>query len=151
MTWEITRAGSQGLTENNARFGVMRIMRAIQQSQLTAGGDAPWVRLIGRYQPSARPPRSRSSGSASNPRPSSWADFDDRDYLEAFELAGRGRHPPRLPDGPVDAEPAGPGGEAAPVGAPGWPGGSTCVAAGPVARGRFAAGLCASPRPPWRR
>ena len=32
------RAGSSGLTENNARFGVMRIMRSIQESQLVAGG-----------------------------------------------------------------------------------------------------------------
>jgi hypothetical protein len=87
VTWEITRAGSQGLTENNARFGVMRIMRAIQQSQLTAGGDAPRVRLVGRYQlPGAAAPvtviRLRFE-----PSTVERADFDDRDYLEAFELA----------------------------------------------------------------
>jgi hypothetical protein len=87
VTWEITRAGSQGLTENNARFGVMRIMRAIQQSQLTAGGDAPRVRLIGRYQlPGATAPvtvvRLRFE-----PSTVERADFDDRDYLEAFDLA----------------------------------------------------------------
>jgi hypothetical protein len=87
VTWEITRAGSQGLTENNARFGVMRIMRAIQQSQLTAGGDAPRVRLIGNYQlPGATAPvtvvRLRFE-----PSTVERADFDDRDYLEAFELA----------------------------------------------------------------
>jgi hypothetical protein len=87
VTWEIRRAGSPGLTENNARFGVMRIMRAIQQSQLSAGGDAPAVRLIGRYQ---------LAGSASpvtvvrlrfNPSTVEQGDFDDRNYLEAFELA----------------------------------------------------------------
>ena len=87
VIWEITRAGSQGLTENNARFGVMRIMRALQQSQLTAGGDAPRVRLQGRYQlPGAATPvavvRLRFE-----PSTVEQADFDDRDYLEAFELA----------------------------------------------------------------
>ena len=87
VTWEITRAGSQGLTENNARFGVMRIMRAIQQSQLAAGGAAPPVRLVGRYQlPGATSPvtvvRLRFQ-----PSTVERADFDDRDYLEAFELA----------------------------------------------------------------
>jgi hypothetical protein len=87
VTWEIKQAGSQGLTENNARFGVMRIMRAIQQSQLTAGGDAPRVRLIGRYQlPGATAPvtvvRLRFE-----PSTVERSDFDDRDYLEAFDLA----------------------------------------------------------------
>jgi hypothetical protein len=87
VTWEITRAGSEGLTENNARFGVMRIMRAIQQSQLSAGGDAPRVRLLGRFQlPGAAAPvtvvRLRFE-----PATVERADFDDRDYLEAFELA----------------------------------------------------------------
>jgi hypothetical protein len=87
VTWEIKRAGSQGLTENNARFGVMRIMRAIQQSQLTTGGAAPRVRLLGRYQ---------LPGSASpvtvvrlrfDPSTVERGDFNDRRYLEAFELA----------------------------------------------------------------
>jgi hypothetical protein len=87
VTWEIRRAGSQGLTENNARFGVMRIMRAVQQSQLTAGGDAPAVRLLGRYQlPGETAPvtvlRLRFA-----PSTVERADFDDRDYLDAFELA----------------------------------------------------------------
>ena len=87
VTWEIRRAGSPGLTENNARFGVMRIMRAIQETQLAAGGDAPTVRLLGRYQ---------LAGAASPvtvvrlrfaPSTVERGDFDDRDYLEAFELA----------------------------------------------------------------
>jgi hypothetical protein len=87
VTWTITRAGTQGLTENNARFGVMRIMRAIQESQLAAGGRAPRVRLLGRYQlPGAATPttvvRLRFE-----PSTVERADFDDRDYLEAFELA----------------------------------------------------------------
>jgi hypothetical protein len=87
VTWEIKRAGSQGLTENNARFGVMRIMRAIQQSQLTAGGSAPQVRLVGRYQlPGSAAPvtvvRLRF-----DPDTVERGDFNDRRYLEAFELA----------------------------------------------------------------
>ena len=87
VTWEIKQAGSQGLTENNARFGVMRIMRVIQQTSAAAGGGAPAVRLLGRYQ---------LAGSASpvtvvrlrfDPSTVERGDFDDRDYLEAFELA----------------------------------------------------------------
>ena len=87
VTWEIRRAGSQGLTENNARFGVMRFMRAIQQTQLTAGGSAPRVRLVGRYQlPGSAAPvtvvRLRF-----DPDTVERGDFNDRRYLEAFELA----------------------------------------------------------------
>jgi len=87
VTWEIRRAGSQGLTKNNARFGVMRIMRAIQQSQLTAGAAASGVRLLGRYQ---------QPGSATpvtvvrlrfEPATVARGGFEDRRYLEAFELA----------------------------------------------------------------
>ena len=40
-------------TENNARFGVMRIMRAIQQSQLTAGGSPDT--LVFAYQHPTQP------------------------------------------------------------------------------------------------
>jgi hypothetical protein len=87
VTWEIRQAGSQGLTENNARFGVMRIMRVVQQRQLSAGGAAPGVRLLGRYQlPGSATPvtvvRLRF-----DPATVRRADFDDRRYLEAFELA----------------------------------------------------------------
>jgi hypothetical protein len=87
VTWEITQAGSRGLTENNARFGVMRIMRAIQQTQLSAGGAAPAVRLVGQYQlPGAATPvtvvRLRF-----DPATVERSDFDDRRYLQAFELA----------------------------------------------------------------
>jgi hypothetical protein len=94
VTWDIRRAGSQGLTENNARFGVMRIMRAIQQSQLTAAGDPPRVRLAGRYQlPGGTAPvtvvRLRFE-----PGTVERGDFEDRNYLEAFELADGARiHP----------------------------------------------------------
>jgi hypothetical protein len=87
VTWEIRQAGSRGLTENNARFGVIRIMRAVQQTQLAAGGAAPVVRLLGQYQlPGAAAPvtviRLRF-----NPTTVERAEFDDRRYLEAYELA----------------------------------------------------------------
>ena len=87
VTWEIRRAGSKGLTENNARFGVLRILRAIQQSQLTAAGAAPGVRLLGRYQlPGSATPvtvlRLRF-----DPSTVARGRFEDRRYLEAFELA----------------------------------------------------------------
>jgi hypothetical protein len=84
VTWEVTPAGSTGLTRNNARFGVMRIMRAVQQS-----GAVPdqGVRLVGRYQlPGGTAPttvvRLRFASSTV-----ARTDFDDRRYLEAFELA----------------------------------------------------------------
>jgi hypothetical protein len=87
VTWEIRQAGSRGLTENNARFGVIRIMRAVQQTQLAAGGAAPVVRLLGQYQlPGTAAPvtviRLRF-----NPTTVERAEFDDRRYLEAYELA----------------------------------------------------------------
>jgi hypothetical protein len=94
VTWEIRRAGSAGLTENNARFGVMRIMRAIQQTGVATGDDYQGVRLIGRHQlPGAAAPttvvRLRFARSTVG-----RAEFDDRRYLEAFELAdGAAIHP----------------------------------------------------------
>jgi hypothetical protein len=65
----------------------MRIMRAIQQSQLTTAGDPPRVRLAGRYQlPGGAAPvtvvRLRFE-----PGTVERGDFEDRNYLEAFELA----------------------------------------------------------------
>jgi hypothetical protein len=87
VTWDIRRAGSPGLTKNNARFGVMRIMRTIQQSQLTAGGGAPRVRLVGRYQPAGSATPVTVVRLRFDPSTVERADFDDRNYLEAFELA----------------------------------------------------------------
>jgi hypothetical protein len=85
VTWEITRAGSQGLTENNARFGVMRIMRAYQQSEL-AGGDRE-VRLNGRFQPPGQAAPTTVVRLRFAPATVARTEFDDRRYLEAFELA----------------------------------------------------------------
>jgi hypothetical protein len=87
VTWEITRAGSSGLTKNNARFGVMRIMRAIQQTTTAAGGDAPTVRLLGRYQLAGSSAPVTVVRLRFDPSTVERADFDDRRYLEAFELA----------------------------------------------------------------
>jgi hypothetical protein len=86
VTWEITPAGSRGLTENNARFGVMRIMRAVQESQLAAGG-APEVRLVGRYQAPGSATPATVVRLRFGPATVERGDFDDRRYLEAFQLA----------------------------------------------------------------
>ena len=111
----------------------MRIMQAIQQSQLTAGGDAPQVRLIGRYQHPGRPARSRCR-LRFEPSTVERSDFDDRDYLEAFDLADAAViH--RLPRaGPMGAERAGTWRRTAPVGSPAGQAGRP-AAAGPAARG----------------
>jgi hypothetical protein len=87
VTWEITRAGSPGLTRNNARFGVMRIMRAVQQAATAAGGDTPTVRLVGRYQLAGSPDPATVVRLRFDPSTVEKGDFDDRRYLEAFELA----------------------------------------------------------------
>jgi hypothetical protein len=87
VTWDIQRAGSQGLTENNARFGVMRIMRVIQQSQLTGAGDPPRVRLVGRYQLPGQATPVPVVRLRFDPGTVERGDFEDRNYLEAFELA----------------------------------------------------------------
>ena len=87
VTWEITQAGSPGLTKNNARFGVMRIMRAVQQASVAAGGDAPAVRLLGRYQLAGSPDPVTVVRLRFDPSTVERGDFDDRRYLEAFELA----------------------------------------------------------------
>jgi hypothetical protein len=87
VTWQIKQAGSQGLTENNARFGVMRIMRAVQQTQLSAGGAAPVVRLLGQYQLAGASTPVTVVRLRFDPATVERGDFDDRRYLEAFELA----------------------------------------------------------------
>jgi hypothetical protein len=87
VTWDIRQAGSQGLTENNARFAVMRIMRAIQQTDAGTGGDYQGVRLLGRYQlPGQAAPTTVVRLRFTN-QTVARAEFDDRRYLEAFELA----------------------------------------------------------------
>ena len=87
VIWEITRAGSPGLTTNNARFAVMRIMRAVQQSGLGTGADDRVVRLIGRYQLPGQATPTTVVRLRFEPATVQRSDFDDRRYLEAFELA----------------------------------------------------------------
>jgi len=87
VTWEIKQAGSQGLTENNARFGVMRIMRAVQKTQVAAGGAAPTVRLLGQYQLAGAAAPVTVVRLRFDPATVERGDFDDRRYLEAFDLA----------------------------------------------------------------
>jgi hypothetical protein len=87
VTWEIRQAGSQGLTENNARFGVMRIMRAIQQTGAGTGDDYQGVRLIGRYQLAGQAAPTTVVRLRFTTSTIERAEFDDRNYLEAFELA----------------------------------------------------------------
>jgi hypothetical protein len=83
VTWDIKPGASEGQTRNNARFGVMRIMRTIK---LAGGDDYTGVRLVGRLQlPGGVTPtvvRLRFARSTVE-----RVDFDDRRYLEAFELA----------------------------------------------------------------
>jgi hypothetical protein len=87
VTWEITRAGTAGLTENNARFGVMRIMRAIQATPGGAGEGARGVRLVGRHQLPGQATPATVVRLRFDPATVERTQFDDRRYLEAFELA----------------------------------------------------------------
>jgi hypothetical protein len=87
VEWEITEAATTGLTKNNARLGVMRIMTAVKQVEAGAGDDYRGVRLIGRYRlPGSTEPatvvRLRFSRSTVQ-----QTEFSDRRYLEAYELA----------------------------------------------------------------
>jgi hypothetical protein len=87
VTWEIAQAATPGLTKNQARLGVLRIMRAVQQVEAGAGNDYQGVRLLGRYRlPGSAEPatvvRLRFSKATAQ-----RTDFSDTRYLQAFELA----------------------------------------------------------------
>jgi hypothetical protein len=87
VTWEIAPAATSGLTKNQARLGVLRIMRAVQQVEGGAGNDYRGVRLLGRY----RLPGSAEPATVVRLRFSKATvqrtDFSDTRYLQAFELA----------------------------------------------------------------
>jgi hypothetical protein len=85
VIWQIRRAGSQGLTENNARFGVMRILRVIQQTQFAGG--TPAVRLVGQYQQPGSATPATVVRLRFDPDTVERGDFSDQRYLEAFDLA----------------------------------------------------------------
>jgi len=87
VTWEIAEAATMGLTKNQARLGVLRIMRAVKQVEAGAGDDYQGVRLLGRYRlPGAAEPatvvRLRFSKATVQ-----RTEFSDLRYLEAYDLA----------------------------------------------------------------
>jgi hypothetical protein len=87
VTWEIGEAATMGLTKNQARLGVMRIMRAVKQVEAGAGDDYQGVRLLGRFRlPGAAGPatvvRLRFSKATVQ-----RTEFSDLRYLEAYDLA----------------------------------------------------------------
>jgi hypothetical protein len=87
VTWEIAKAATTGLTKNQARFGVLRIMAAVKQVEAGAGDDYGGVRLLGRFRlPGAAEPvtvvRLRFSKATVQ-----RTEFTDFRYLEAYELA----------------------------------------------------------------
>jgi hypothetical protein len=87
VTWDIAEAATMGLTRNQARLGVLRIMRAVKQVEAGAGDDYQGVRLLGRYQlPGGAAPatvvRLRFSKATVE-----RTEFSDLRYLEAYDLA----------------------------------------------------------------
>ena len=87
VTWEIAEAATMGLTRNQARLGVLRIMRAVQQVEAGAADDYQGVRLLGRFRlPGAAGPvtvvRLRFSKATVQ-----RTEFSDLRYAEAYDLA----------------------------------------------------------------
>jgi hypothetical protein len=87
VAWDIAEAATMGLTKNQARFGVLRIMRAVKQVEAGAGDDYQGVRLVGRFRlPGAADPvtvvRLRFSKATVQ-----RTEFSDFRYLEAYDLA----------------------------------------------------------------
>ncbi|HZA84619.1 MAG TPA: hypothetical protein VFC13_24610 [Actinomycetes bacterium] len=87
VAWEIAEAATMGLTKNNARLGVLRIMAAVKQAEAAAGDDYQDVRLLGRFRlPGGGAPttvvRLRFAKATVQ-----QTDFSDLRYLEAYELA----------------------------------------------------------------
>jgi hypothetical protein len=87
VAWEIAPAATMGLTRNQARLGVLRIMRAVKQAEAGAGDDYQGVRLLGRY----RPPGGAEPKTVVRLRFSKATvqrtDFSDLRYAEAYDLA----------------------------------------------------------------
>lgn len=87
VAWDVAEAATMGLTKNQARFGVLRIMRAVKQVEAGAGDDYQGVRLVGRFRmPGAADPvtvvRLRFSKATVE-----RTEFSDLRYLEAYDLA----------------------------------------------------------------
>jgi hypothetical protein len=87
VVWEIAPAATMGLTRNQARLGVLRIMRAVKQAEAGAGDDYQGVRLLGRY----RPPGGAEPKTVVRLRFSKATvqrtEFSDLRYAEAYDLA----------------------------------------------------------------
>ena len=87
VAWEIAEAATMGLTKNNARLGVLRIMGAVKQAEAGAGDDYQDVRLLGRFRlPGGGAPTTVVRLRFSKPTVQQ-TDFSDLRYLEAYELA----------------------------------------------------------------
>jgi hypothetical protein len=87
VTWEIAEAATTGLTKNQARLGVLRIMTAVKQVEAGAGDDYRSVRLLGRFRlPGSAEPATvvRLRFSKATVQRTEFTDFR---YLEAYELA----------------------------------------------------------------
>jgi hypothetical protein len=87
VTWEIAEAATTGLTKNQARLGVLRIMTAVKQVEAGAGDDYRGVRLLGRFRlPGDAEPATvvRLRFSRTTVQRTEFTDFR---YLEAYELA----------------------------------------------------------------
>jgi hypothetical protein len=86
VVWEIAPAATMGLTRNQARLGVLRIMRAVKQAEAGAGDDYQGVRLLGRYRSPGAEPKTvvrLRFAKATVQR----TDFSDLRYAEAYDLA----------------------------------------------------------------
>jgi hypothetical protein len=87
VSWEITEAATTGLTKNNARLGVLRIMSAVKQVEAGMGDDYRDVRLLGRFRLPGRTEPATVVSLRFAKSTVQRTDFIDTRYLEAYELA----------------------------------------------------------------
>jgi hypothetical protein len=87
VSWEITEAATTGLTKNNARLGVLRIMSAVKQVEAGTGDDYRDVRLLGRFRLPGRTEPATVVSLRFAKSTVQRTDFIDTRYLEAYELA----------------------------------------------------------------
>ena len=87
VSWEIAEAATTGLTKNNARLGVLRIMSAVKQVEAGVGDDYRDVRLLGRFRLPGRTEPATVVSLRFAKSTVQRTDFIDTRYLEAYELA----------------------------------------------------------------